>query len=184
MIIGDLRDRHRRRCIKTVGKGRLSKRRSCETCAQKKLRCSMTRPSCSRCLQLRIQCQYPQSAVSVLQVTDQGQASSDQSLISSTSSAGLAATIEPSLLQSIPYTETAQLNGDNDVAAWDTLASATVDPMAGADTFTDTFQNPDFRFYLVEPRILPVVTIIWPGREDSRLDRQLLLVHWNIALSC
>ncbi|KAL4757763.1 Zn(II)2Cys6 transcription factor domain-containing protein [Aspergillus foveolatus] len=129
----DLRDRHRRRYIKAI----------LWTCAQKKLRCSMTRPACSRCLQLGIQCRYPQSAVPVLHATDQGQDSPGQSLISSTSSAGLATTIEPSLLQSIPYTETARLNGDNDVAAWDAFASATVDPMTGADTFTDTFQNPD-----------------------------------------
>ncbi|KAL4815745.1 hypothetical protein BDW67DRAFT_185467 [Aspergillus spinulosporus] len=139
----DLRDRHRRRCQKAVGKERLSKRRSCETCAQKKLRCSMTRPACSRCLQLGVHCQYPRSAVPVLQATDQGQDSPCQSLISSTSSAGLPRTIEPSLLQSIPHTETARLNEDNDVATWDAFASATVDPMARADAFTGTFQKPE-----------------------------------------
>jgi hypothetical protein len=84
----------------------------------------------------------PEIAGPVLQATDQGQDSPGQSLTSSTS-AGLPATIKPSLLQSIPYTETARLNGDNVDAAWDAFASATVDPMAGADTFTDTFQNPD-----------------------------------------
>ncbi|KAE8148626.1 hypothetical protein BDV25DRAFT_157910 [Aspergillus avenaceus] len=55
----DLRDRHRRRCIKTIGQERPSKRKSCETCAQKKLRCSMTRPACTRCEQLEKPCQYP-----------------------------------------------------------------------------------------------------------------------------
>ncbi|KAL3487795.1 hypothetical protein BJX62DRAFT_240634 [Aspergillus germanicus] len=59
----DLRDRHRRRCIKSIGQERLSKRKSCDTCVQKKLRCSMTRPACTRCLQIGIQCQYPASAV-------------------------------------------------------------------------------------------------------------------------
>ncbi|GKZ48652.1 hypothetical protein AbraIFM66951_000736 [Aspergillus brasiliensis] len=64
-IIGDLRDRHRRRCIKNIGQERQSKRKSCDACAQKKLRCSMTRPSCSRCLQSRRPCVYPQSSVPV-----------------------------------------------------------------------------------------------------------------------
>ncbi|EAW13263.1 Zn(II)2Cys6 transcription factor domain-containing protein [Aspergillus clavatus NRRL 1] len=59
----DLRDRHRRRCIKTVGQERVSKRKSCETCAQKKLRCSMTRPACSRCVQSRTRCNYPPTSV-------------------------------------------------------------------------------------------------------------------------
>ncbi|RAL14509.1 Zn(II)2Cys6 transcription factor domain-containing protein [Aspergillus homomorphus CBS 101889] len=61
----DLRDRHRRRCIKNIGQERQSKRKSCDTCAQKKLRCSMTRPSCSRCLQSRRPCVYPASCVPV-----------------------------------------------------------------------------------------------------------------------
>ncbi|PLB50397.1 hypothetical protein P170DRAFT_143228 [Aspergillus steynii IBT 23096] len=57
----DLRDRHRRRCITKAGQERKSKRKSCDTCAKKKIRCSLSRPSCLRCTQLRIQCQYPQS---------------------------------------------------------------------------------------------------------------------------
>jgi hypothetical protein len=36
---------------------------TCETCAQKKLRCSMTRSACTRCLQIGIHCQYPATAV-------------------------------------------------------------------------------------------------------------------------
>ncbi|KAB8231405.1 Zn(II)2Cys6 transcription factor domain-containing protein [Aspergillus alliaceus] len=59
----DLRDRHRRRCIKTAGQERLSKRKSCETCAQKKLRCSMTRPACTRCVQMGTPCHYPPSSL-------------------------------------------------------------------------------------------------------------------------
>ncbi|KAJ5363976.1 uncharacterized protein N7496_009689 [Penicillium cataractarum] len=55
----DLRDRHRRRCAKTFGQERASKRKSCETCAQKKLRCSLTRPACSRCVQMGSACHYP-----------------------------------------------------------------------------------------------------------------------------
>lgn len=49
---GDLRDRHRRRCIKTAGQERRSKRKSCEACARRKLRCCMTRPVCRRCAQV------------------------------------------------------------------------------------------------------------------------------------
>ncbi|KAE8408438.1 hypothetical protein BDV37DRAFT_172371 [Aspergillus pseudonomiae] len=59
----DLRDRHRRRCIKTAGQERLSKRKSCETCAQKKLRCSMTRPACARCVQMGTACHYPPTSL-------------------------------------------------------------------------------------------------------------------------
>ncbi|KAJ5847228.1 hypothetical protein N7455_011185 [Penicillium solitum] len=55
----DLRDRHRRRCIAKGGQGRKSKQKSCETCAQKKIRCSLARPNCARCAQLGISCQYP-----------------------------------------------------------------------------------------------------------------------------
>ncbi|KAH8434848.1 Zn(II)2Cys6 transcription factor domain-containing protein [Aspergillus melleus] len=60
----DLRDRHRRRCITKAGQERKSKRKSCDTCAKKKIRCSLSRPSCLRCAQLRIPCQYPQSPFS------------------------------------------------------------------------------------------------------------------------
>jgi hypothetical protein len=56
---GDLRDRHRRRCAKTFGRERTSKRKSCDTCAQTKLRCSLTRPACSRCVQIGTTCRYP-----------------------------------------------------------------------------------------------------------------------------
>ncbi|KAL6235285.1 hypothetical protein BDW75DRAFT_210019 [Aspergillus navahoensis] len=135
----DLRDRHRRRCIKTVGKERLSKRKSCEACAQKKLRCSMTRPACTRCLQIGIQCQYPLSAL-LVQALDQQQGSSGQS----TPSSEPLRTIQPSLLQNISHTETAQPNLNND-AGWEgAFASGRVDPMTGPDPMADAFQNPDF----------------------------------------
>ncbi|KAJ5788855.1 uncharacterized protein N7518_005866 [Penicillium psychrosexuale] len=67
----DLRDRHRRRCAKTFGKQRASKRRSCETCAQKKLRCSLTRPACSRCVQMGTACHYPNRSSASLTQGDQ-----------------------------------------------------------------------------------------------------------------
>ncbi|KAL4996695.1 hypothetical protein BDV10DRAFT_186933 [Aspergillus recurvatus] len=138
----DLRDRHRRRCMKTVGKERLSKRKSCETCAQKKLRCSMTRPACARCLQIGIQCQYPLSAVPV-QAGDQQQGSPGQPLMSSMPSSGPAGTIQPSLLRNISRIETVQMDVNND-AAWGAFSSATAGPTAGTDTFAGTFQNQDF----------------------------------------
>ncbi|KAF7122565.1 hypothetical protein CNMCM5793_000590 [Aspergillus hiratsukae] len=60
---GDLRDRRRRRCIKTADQERTSKRKSCETCAQKKVRCSTTPPACGRCVQTRTPCHYPPTSV-------------------------------------------------------------------------------------------------------------------------
>ncbi|KAJ5908496.1 C6 finger domain protein [Penicillium taxi] len=67
----DLRDRHRRRCAKTFGQERASKRKSCETCAQKKLRCSLTRPACSRCVQMGTACHYPNTSSASLIQGDQ-----------------------------------------------------------------------------------------------------------------
>ncbi|KAF3015455.1 hypothetical protein E8E15_004043 [Penicillium rubens] len=55
----DLRDRHRRRCAAKGGQSGKSKQKSCETCAQKKIRCSLSRPNCARCAQLGISCHYP-----------------------------------------------------------------------------------------------------------------------------
>ncbi|CEL10827.1 Putative C6 zinc finger domain protein [Aspergillus calidoustus] len=121
----DLRDRHRRRCIKSIGQERLSKRKSCETCAQKKLRCSMTRPACTRCLQIGIHCQYPASAVPQPQ---DGEAPS--------ATPGDPGTIQPSLLEnpSHPFEQTL---GDS----WTPFAPASADPLAGA--FADaSFANP------------------------------------------
>lgn len=63
-LTGDLRDRHRRRCAKTFGQERASKRKSCETCAQMKLRCSLARPACSRCVQMGTVCHYPNPSTS------------------------------------------------------------------------------------------------------------------------
>ncbi|KAF1960660.1 hypothetical protein CC80DRAFT_500945 [Byssothecium circinans] len=60
----DLRDRHRRRCAKTFGRERASKRKSCETCVQMKLRCSLDRPACSRCVQMGATCHYPNPTTS------------------------------------------------------------------------------------------------------------------------
>ncbi|KAL4925657.1 Zn(II)2Cys6 transcription factor domain-containing protein [Aspergillus undulatus] len=115
----DLRDRHRRRCIKSIGKERSSKRKSCETCAQKKLRCSMTRPACSRCLQIGIQCRYPACAVAIaVQPQDQGQ---DQDVLSfssfSTPGSGPPGTIQPALLQSLDHRDS---QVEENAAAWNT----------------------------------------------------------------
>ncbi|KKK23905.1 hypothetical protein AOCH_004198 [Aspergillus ochraceoroseus] len=92
----DLRDRHRRRCIKTIGQERQSKRKSCETCAQKKLRCSMTRPACSRCIQIRTPCRYPPSAIPVQP------SESNEALISSTTSTSTASLLSVSPAPSAP----------------------------------------------------------------------------------
>ncbi|KAL4779647.1 hypothetical protein BJX76DRAFT_351610 [Aspergillus varians] len=131
----DLRDRHRRRCIKTIGQERMSKRKSCETCAQKKLRCSMGRPTCTRCLQIGIQCQYPLSAVPV-----QSQDQDLPSLISFSTSSGLPDAIQPSLLQNL-HSQSPQLNPNNS-STWTALPSGTGDPMMDAFAET-TFHNPN-----------------------------------------
>ncbi|KAJ0422937.1 hypothetical protein BJY00DRAFT_62650 [Aspergillus carlsbadensis] len=122
----DLRDRHRRRCIKSIGQERLSKRKSCQTCAQKKLRCSMTRPACARCLQIGIQCQYPAAAVS--QPQDGGTPSATPA------DPGM---IQPSLLENLsyPFEQTA-------ADSWNAFAPASADPLVGA--FVDaSFGNPE-----------------------------------------
>ncbi|KAL4964962.1 uncharacterized protein BDV14DRAFT_174038 [Aspergillus stella-maris] len=49
---GDSYHPDRRRCLKTVGKERQSKRKACKACVQTKLRCSMSRSACSQCLQV------------------------------------------------------------------------------------------------------------------------------------
>lgn len=63
IILGDLRDRHKRRCIQSAGKVRLSKRKSCLACAQKKLRCTFDKPACTRCAEASITCEYPAKVI-------------------------------------------------------------------------------------------------------------------------
>ncbi|KAL2813877.1 hypothetical protein BJX63DRAFT_208213 [Aspergillus granulosus] len=125
----DLRDRHRRRCIKSIGQERLSKRKSCETCAQKKLRCSMTRPACTRCLQIGIQCQYPTSAIL--------QPQNGEALVATPADPG---TIQPSLLE---YPSHPVVGHGQDASTWSPFDAGNMDPVAGV--FVDaTFSNPDF----------------------------------------
>ncbi|KAL2834639.1 hypothetical protein BJY01DRAFT_253007 [Aspergillus pseudoustus] len=123
----DLRDRHRRRCIKSIGQERLSKRKSCETCAQKKLRCSMTRPACSRCLQIGIQCEYPASAVP--------QPRTGEGPVATPADPG---TIQPSLLENMSH-----LGDQGQANPWSPFGATNGDPMATA--FVDaTFANAEF----------------------------------------
>ncbi|KAJ5731793.1 C6 finger domain protein [Penicillium malachiteum] len=74
----DLRDRHRRRCAKTFGQKRASKRKSCENCAQKKLRGSLTRPACSRCIQVGTSCRYPDTSSTPVTLPVQGSQARDR----------------------------------------------------------------------------------------------------------
>ncbi|KAL2823287.1 hypothetical protein BDW59DRAFT_180746 [Aspergillus cavernicola] len=124
----DLRDRHRRRCIKTIGQERRSKRKSCETCAQKKLRCSMARPACTRCLQIGLQCRY---------LTPRVPSQDTDGPSSTPSSSAPPATIQPSLLQVEHYDTSAAGS-----APWTPFPSANLDPMADAFSAT-AFQNTD-----------------------------------------
>lgn len=66
-LIGDLRDRHKRRCARSSQKVKVSKRKSCLACAQSKLGCDLDTPSCSRCVGRGTNCEYavpPPSALS------------------------------------------------------------------------------------------------------------------------
>ncbi|KAL3473724.1 hypothetical protein BJX99DRAFT_261125 [Aspergillus californicus] len=129
----DLRNRHRRRCIKTIGQERLSKRKSCETCAQKKLRCSLSRPACTRCLRIGRQCQYPGSRNTV-RWTDETAASASNSA----DLAGLATTIQPSLQNDL----LGQYEIESTISVWSPFSvvnpDSMVDPLVRA-----TFPNPD-----------------------------------------
>ncbi|RDW61718.1 Zn(II)2Cys6 transcription factor domain-containing protein [Aspergillus mulundensis] len=144
----DLRDRHRRRCIKTIGKERPSKRKSCETCARKKLRCSMARPACSRCLQIGIQCLYPRSVIPVQhQRQDRHESSPGESWMSSTleASFGGAGTIQPFLIQDLESGGLSQMNRNGSgFRGAGALVPEFADPVVGAGVFTniDMFQDP------------------------------------------
>ncbi|KFY46082.1 hypothetical protein V495_02670 [Pseudogymnoascus sp. VKM F-4514 (FW-929)] len=54
----DLRNRHKRRCIRSISNPRKSKQKSCYSCAASKLSCDMRLPSCSRCTGRKICCEY------------------------------------------------------------------------------------------------------------------------------
>ncbi|KAG5920414.1 hypothetical protein E4U53_003929 [Claviceps sorghi] len=54
----DLRERHRRRCEKSIGKIIPTKKRSCERCISFKVKCDYEKPSCSRCLNRSVPCEY------------------------------------------------------------------------------------------------------------------------------
>ncbi|KAG6018811.1 hypothetical protein E4U41_003558, partial [Claviceps citrina] len=57
----DLRERHRRRCEKSVGKIIPTKKKSCERCISFKVKCDDAKPSCSRCLNRAVECVYNHS---------------------------------------------------------------------------------------------------------------------------
>ncbi|KAL2132842.1 hypothetical protein VTI74DRAFT_3241 [Chaetomium olivicolor] len=54
----DLRDRHRRRCEKSIGKARQVKKKACERCIASKVKCGYEKPSCGRCLSRSVVCEY------------------------------------------------------------------------------------------------------------------------------
>ncbi|KAL9593696.1 MAG: hypothetical protein Q9219_007429 [cf. Caloplaca sp. 3 TL-2023] len=55
----DLRERHRRRCEKSLDKVRSHKRKSCNLCARSKVKCDLQTPTCQRCLDRHTECEYP-----------------------------------------------------------------------------------------------------------------------------
>ena len=58
LSLGDLRDRHKRRCARSATKVKVSKRKSCLACAQSKLGCDLDTPACSRCVGRGTNCEY------------------------------------------------------------------------------------------------------------------------------
>ncbi|KAG6079108.1 hypothetical protein E4U15_003984 [Claviceps sp. LM218 group G6] len=54
----DLRERHRRRCQKALGKVIPTKKRSCERCISFKVKCDYKKPECTRCKNRSIGCVY------------------------------------------------------------------------------------------------------------------------------
>ncbi|KAL8941764.1 MAG: hypothetical protein Q9216_002049 [Gyalolechia sp. 2 TL-2023] len=57
--LGDLRERHRRRCEKALDKVRSHKRKSCNLCARSKVKCDLQIPACQRCKDRHSDCEYP-----------------------------------------------------------------------------------------------------------------------------
>ncbi|KAL8887732.1 MAG: hypothetical protein Q9215_004734 [Flavoplaca cf. flavocitrina] len=60
--LGDLRERHRRRCEKSFDKGRSHKKKSCNLCARSKVKCDHALPACQRCIDRHTECEYPQNS--------------------------------------------------------------------------------------------------------------------------
>ncbi|KAL4878149.1 hypothetical protein BJY04DRAFT_221504 [Aspergillus karnatakaensis] len=131
----DLRDRHRRRCIKTIDQQRRSKRKSCDACVQKKLRCSMSRPSCSRCLQTGLQCHYPLPAFPTAKIHDTAS-------LALTTPSDPFATIDPSFLQDRAQDlQLPDISNSNTSADQDTPQDGGINPRTA---FVDTtFPNLD-----------------------------------------
>jgi hypothetical protein len=57
--LGDLRQRHRRRCEKSLKKSRAPKKKSCTSCARSKAKCDLIVPACKRCMDRHTTCTYP-----------------------------------------------------------------------------------------------------------------------------
>ncbi|KAF2638893.1 hypothetical protein P280DRAFT_64867 [Massarina eburnea CBS 473.64] len=107
----DLRDRHRRRCAKTFGRERASKRKSCETCVQMKLRCSLARPACSRCVQMGTACHYPNPNMSSTSPAQGDQDTGPEQV------SPLEATLEPSSTELTPAVPVSAMTLPGDAAS-------------------------------------------------------------------
>jgi hypothetical protein len=62
---GDLRDRHRRRCEKSIDKVRVPKKKSCGACGRSKVKCDLQTPACERCRKRKLACVYSTDTVIV-----------------------------------------------------------------------------------------------------------------------
>ncbi|PYH49579.1 Zn(II)2Cys6 transcription factor domain-containing protein [Aspergillus saccharolyticus JOP 1030-1] len=144
-MTGDLRDRHRRRCIKNIGQERQSKRKSCDACAQKKLRCSMTRPSCSRCLQSRRPCVFPASCVPVTSLESViSQANPELATTSPLTSLYVPLTLTPGnelWAPSAPPFETSSNPDDTSRTSWSPSTSSNVELLFHGHSDSTVFSN-------------------------------------------
>ena len=61
-MVGDLRDRHKRRCAQSLNRPRVSKQKACLFCARSKLKCDLVTPTCGRCFGRGSVCEYPSHA--------------------------------------------------------------------------------------------------------------------------
>lgn len=86
-MIGDLRDRHKRRCAQAMKRPRMSKQKSCLSCARSKLKCNQGTPSCERCLDRGIPCEYATNPTYPAHTSSEYQSSDRSGYICSSSGA-------------------------------------------------------------------------------------------------
>lgn len=78
---GDLRDRHRRRCEKSIDRIRVPKKKSCGACGRSKVKCDLQIPACERCRKRKLACVYGSDIVIVSQLASAAEDANPPSVI-------------------------------------------------------------------------------------------------------